>query len=56
MFTVTEDIIQHKHKITPYLNEQLYGVVKQTFLGGKLVYDRGNYIALNEGKIIWNDK
>lgn len=26
-FLVTENIIQHKHKITPYLTETLYGVV-----------------------------
>lgn len=31
-FTVTENIIKHKHKITPYLNEELYGVVKKVYL------------------------
>lgn len=51
MFTVTEDIIQHKHKVTPYLNEQLYGVVKQTYLGGELAYDNGIFTKLNTGKI-----
>lgn len=51
-FTVTEDIIQHKHKVTPYLNQQLYGVVEQTYLGGTKVFDNGNFIALNKGKII----
>ncbi|MEI2739202.1 MAG: allantoinase AllB [Chitinophagaceae bacterium] len=34
-FMVTQDIIHHRHKITPYLGEQLYGVVKQTWLGGQ---------------------
>ena len=38
-FTVTAPIIRHKHKITPYLNEVLYGVVQQTYLGGVKVYD-----------------
>jgi allantoinase len=51
-FVVTEEIIQHKHKVTPYLNEQLWGVVEQTFLSGKKVFDNGAFIALNEGKII----
>ena len=38
-FTVTENIIHHKHKITPYLNEELYGVVEQTYLAGEKVFD-----------------
>lgn len=38
-FTVTSNMIHHKHKITPYLNEELYGVVKQTWLGGVKVFD-----------------
>ena len=51
-FTVTEDIIQHKHKITPYLNENLFGVVKQTYLSGEKVFDTGKFLHLNKGKII----
>ena len=51
-FTVTEEIIQHKHKVTPYLNHQLYGVVEQTYLGGVKVFDNGEFIVLNNGKII----
>ena len=35
-FTVTEQLIHHKHKITPYLYEELYGVVEQTYLGGEM--------------------
>ena len=51
-FRVTESIIQHKHKITPYLNEELYGVVEQTYLSGEKVFDRGKFLHLNKGKII----
>jgi allantoinase len=51
--TVTEDIILHKHKITPYLNEELYGVVEQTWLNGKKVFDNGK-LVLNQGKIVLN--
>ena len=50
-FVVSEDIIYHKHKLTPYTGSELYGIVKQTYLAGKKVYDNGNF-ALNEGKII----
>jgi allantoinase len=51
-FTVTKDIIQHKHKITPYLNETLYGVVKQSWLAGEQVLGEGKFLHLNRGKIL----
>ena len=51
-FTVTEEQLHHKHKITPYLNQELYGVVTQTWLGGQLIFDRGTFPVLNKGKII----
>jgi allantoinase len=53
-FIVTEEIIQHRHKVTPYLQEQLYGVVEQTFLNGHCVFNKGSFIELNRGKIITN--
>jgi allantoinase len=51
-FRVTESIIQHKHKITPYLDEELFGVVEQTWLKGEKVFDNGKFIQLNKGGII----
>jgi len=51
-FKVTESILHHKHKVTPYINETLYGVVEQTYLGGRLVYDRGHLTAPHTGNII----
>ncbi|MDQ6757366.1 MAG: allantoinase AllB [Bacteroidota bacterium] len=51
-FKVTEDIIQHKHKITPYLNEELTGVIHQTWLAGEKVFDDGKFLHLNKGKIL----
>lgn len=51
-FTVTAGALYHKHKLTPYLNETLYGVVEQTWLGGTLIYDKGIFRRLNKGKII----
>jgi allantoinase len=50
-FTVTEDNIYHRHKLTPYLNEELYGVVEQTFLNGEKVFDKGKFM-LNKGNLI----
>jgi allantoinase len=51
-FTVTESIIHHKHKITPYLNEKLFGVTEQTWLGGQMVFEGGKFLHLNKGKVI----
>lgn len=30
-FVVTQELIEHRHKITPYLSERLYGVVKAVY-------------------------
>ena len=50
-FRVTTGIIRHKHSITPYLGEELTGVVEQTYLGGEKVFDKGDF-KLNKGKSI----
>ena len=51
-FTVTEQMILHKHKITPYLGEQLYGTVHSTYLGGMVVYHANGQLQLNAGSIL----
>ncbi|HEX8504407.1 MAG TPA: allantoinase AllB [Hymenobacter sp.] len=51
-FRVTEDLIQHKHKVSPYICQDLWGVVEQTFLGGQPVYARPDFTRLNQGKIL----
>ena len=53
-FTLTEDMILHKHKVTPYLGQQLYGVVEQTYIAGVKVFDNGSFTNLNQGKVILN--
>ncbi len=51
-FVVSENIIQHKHKITPYLDKELFGVTEQTWLAGEKLFDSGNFVQLNKGNII----
>jgi len=51
-FSVKTSDIQYRHKISPYVGQELSGVVKQTYLGGKKVYENGNFIPLPQGKII----
>jgi len=55
-FSVKEDIILHKHKITPYLGEELFGLVEQTWLDGVKVFDKGRITQSNKGEIILKDK
>lgn len=54
-FTITEDMILHRHKITPYLNEELYGTVEQTWLAGQKVFDGGKFLHLNKGRILYHE-
>jgi allantoinase len=51
-FTVTADMLHHRHKITPYLQETLYGVVTQTWLAGRKIYDKGTFPLQHTGKHI----
>ncbi|MVT10684.1 allantoinase AllB [Chitinophaga tropicalis] len=51
-FTVTADILHHKHKVTPYLHETLYGVAEQTYLEGVKVSERGIPLYPHRGNII----
>ena len=53
-FVVTHDRILHRHPLTPYLGEELVGLVTQTYLGGQLVYKDGRMIAANSGKLIFS--
>ncbi|HMP88670.1 MAG TPA: allantoinase AllB [Kiritimatiellia bacterium] len=38
-FTVDANRLAHRHKITPYADEKLYGQIKKTYLRGRVVYD-----------------
>ncbi len=42
-FQVVPELIQHRHKLTPYAGETLRGVVEKTFLRGEMVYDGGEF-------------
>jgi allantoinase len=42
-FTVTVDRLHHRHPVSPYLREQLRGLVKKTYLRGKPVFAGGEF-------------
>jgi allantoinase len=48
-FTVTPEIIHHRHNVTPYAGEELFGVVKTTFVRGAKVWDDGAHTANAQG-------
>jgi allantoinase len=54
-FIVSDDIIHHRHSLTPYLGRQLKGKVQRTWLAGQLVYEDGNFLDLNKGHILKHD-
>ena len=51
-FTVTEELLHHRHKVSPYLGRELRGVVEQTYLAGQLVYQRPEFRQLNQGQLL----
>jgi len=51
-FRVEPELIQHRHKLTPYAGEVLRGVVEKTFLRGEMVYDDGEFARDPSGEIL----
>ncbi|MCB4798189.1 allantoinase AllB [Neotamlana laminarinivorans] len=53
-FKLTETIIEHKHKATPYLNENLNGLVKHVFVNGIQVVNNSKMHKEQQGKLLFN--
>ena len=51
-FEVTAEMILHKHKVSPYICQELAGVVELTFLRGEQVFQRPNFLRLNHGEFL----
>ena len=51
-FTVTPELLLHRHKVSPYLGRELRGVVQQTYLAGQLAYHRPEFRHLTQGEIL----
>jgi allantoinase len=49
-FRITPEIVQHRHKVTPYAGEELSGVVKATYVRGRKVWQDGRTIGSPSGK------
>jgi allantoinase len=51
-FKVVPEIIQHRHKLTPYSGMNLRGVVEATFVRGTKVYGQGQFTANANGTLL----
>lgn len=51
-FTVTEQLLHHRHKVSPYLGQELAGVVTHTFLAGEEVFRHPDAMHLNRGQLL----
>ena len=49
-FTVTEHSLHQRHALSPYLGERLRGVVKRTYLRGRLVFREGEFSSQAAGR------
>ncbi len=51
-FVVEANALQHRHKVTPYEGMRLRGVVRETWVRGERVYDRGHFVHEPRGKLV----
>lgn len=51
-FRVDVKRIEHKHKVTPYADGELFGVVKQTWVRGRRVFHEGEHAAEAKGQLL----
>ncbi len=51
-WTVRGNLLQHRHKLTPYEGERLRGRVKRAYVRGNLVYNEGKFSAAPTGQLL----
>jgi allantoinase len=51
-FSVEGNVLQHRHKLTPYQGRVLKGVVEKTFLRGRKIYDDGEFLGEPRGRLL----
>src|SRR5262252_5076334 len=53
-FTVSREMILHRHSVTPYLGRSFRGLVEMTFLRGQKIYERGEPLGGPSGQpLLW---
>jgi allantoinase len=52
VWTVTPDVNEHRHKLTPYEGRELKGSVEVTLLRGERIYERGEFKGDASGELL----
>lgn len=52
-FIVEENLLFHKHKVSPYIGKELFGTIEATYLKGKRIFENGKIINGPEGEIVY---
>ncbi len=55
-FKVDPALLHHRHKLTPYAERDLMGIVEATFLRGVKIFERGNFCVSPAGKLLLRGK
>src|ERR1700682_3032093 len=48
--TITAACIEHRHKVTPYAGQSLFGVFRATYLLGEMIFDGGVHLGPPRGR------
>jgi len=51
-FVVDPARLHHRHKLTPYAGQTLYGVVRRTVLRGETIYLNGDFVGTPGGRLL----
>ena len=51
-FTVVTEIIQHRHKLTPYSGMELFGKIEAAYIGGQKVFENGRFGESEFGRLL----
>lgn len=49
-FTINNEMIKHRHKVTPYVGREVVGTIKQTYVRGQKVYSQQGFSNMPIGK------
>jgi allantoinase len=51
-FRVDAARLHHRHKVTPYAGQELAGVVETTYLRGRKIFERGEFLSPATGQVL----
>ena len=55
-FTITNEMIKHRHNITPYAGRKVIGQVQHTYVRGHHVYQQDEFINAPKGRPLLKGK